>query len=233
MDEPDDRHFQNLPDPYFAPKHLPSPRLQYVAWIDLMGTASMMEFSFTIAATNICKFHLSIKQQEEYDKFKLYPMNDGIYVVSDELYTLKKFLQGVFSDYSKVLISQHGRSYWDIKFTAIPRAAIAYGKLYHGNDISDTILTEYEYLSTILLGQPMARAHQKEREAAPFGIIVDSSVDDSEPPIKWWTNEKNPRIVYLILEEYFEACDKNPDIHYPKHRLKEHRSQAKEYLLEH
>ncbi|MXR19750.1 hypothetical protein [Halobacterium bonnevillei] len=228
---PRDHNSKFLPDPYFHPDHLPESKLQYVAWIDLMGTTSLMEYSFEYAATNICKLHLIVAQQESYDQFRLYPMNDGLYVVSDSYRPLVEFLSDVFSDHAEILTSNFDRERWDILRLAIPRAAIAYGHLYHPEDIKQSALVNYQYASSILLGEPMTLAHHKESNAAPFGIIADKSVHEADGEIKWWNEDRLPRLLFIIFDEYIKECQKKTGIEYPDAAAEKHRSRAREYLI--
>lgn len=231
MADREDRRSKFLPDPYFEPDHLPASKLQYVAWLDLMGTANLMEWSFDVAATNVCKLHLIVAQQENYDQFDIYPMNDGIYVVSDSYRPLHELLTGIFSDYAEVLTSNMGRDHWDIMHLAIPRAAIAYGHLYHPKSIQRSALADYEHAASILLGEPMAAAHHKESEAPPFGIVADESVHEADEEIRWWEDDDLPRLLFTTFDAYLRCCSERPEIAYPDEAMARHRSSAREYLV--
>lgn len=231
MSAPENHRTKFLPDPYFHPDHLPESKLQYIAWIDLMGTTHMMEYSFENAATNICKLHLFIAQQENYDKFDIYPMNDGVYIVSESYQPLYRLLTNVFSDYAKVVMSNVNRDKWDIMRLPVLRAAIAYGHLYHPKDIEESALADYRYTSSILLGEPMAVAHRKESEASPFGIIADESVHETDGDIEWWEDDNIARLLFIIFEEYVKICSESPEMKYSDKAKERHLAKAREYLI--
>lgn len=231
MDTRRNRRSTFLPDPYIHPDHLPDPKLQYVAWLDLMGTSSMMEYSFEISATNLCKLHLYVYQQENFEQFGIYPMNDGLYITSDSYQPLERLLCDVFTDLGKVITSEFNQDHWDILTPPIFRAAIAYGPLYHPKEIHESSLVEYPYKSSILLGKPIVSANRLESQASPFGIIVDESINEAEDQIRWWNDNDLARLIYLLFDEYTRTCSESTKISYPESARKEHLRKANEYLI--
>ena len=141
---------------------------EYVCWLDLMGTKSLMKRSPTTCTINICQLHVCLSSFKS-ENVRLYPVMDGAFITTKSKTDLKNFLRNVFSSMSNDFIEGKNHLY-----QSIIRASIAFGPLIHGIDIeSDKISKEYK--NSLLFGLPMTQAYSSENKAPPFGIYIDKS----------------------------------------------------------
>ncbi|MBN9225753.1 MULTISPECIES: hypothetical protein [Legionella] len=153
---------------------------EYVCWLDLMGTKSLMERSPTTCTIKICQLHNCLSTKKDTlginnETLKIYPVMDGAFITSKNQSCLKKYLNLVFNSMAKDFIETERHLY-----QSIIRACIAYGPLGHGSDIkSDKISGDYK--KTLLFGLPMTQAYSSEKKAPPFGIYVDKSARAFSP----------------------------------------------------
>jgi len=172
----------------------------------------------------------------------LFPVIDGVYVVSEHLASIAFFISDVFrSMAAEFLVVKH----WE---RSVIRGAIAYGPVILGEECKEgaPILKESNYANSILLGMPLVQAFMAEKAAPPFGVFVHESVRAfgqmgtrpvTVPLWRWWsTNSENTRIASALLpslQNYFEWCRKNPvTTGYPPDRIDAHQTLAEEYLRE-
>ena len=80
---------------WFNADHLPNPSLEYVAWVDVMGTQISMSRSLAISANFIFKLHTAALQASN-QNITLYPIMDGFYASSSSKSDILRFLQSVF-----------------------------------------------------------------------------------------------------------------------------------------
>lgn len=231
-------------EPYVDPSEFQAPQNQYIAWLDIMGTANAMRRSVKTAAVKVLKMHNAVLDVEDSYDIKLFPMMDGIYIVSDDGYELIDFLQDLFKGYAKYLQEESDQDHFEVYYTSVIRAAIAFGPLYHGEDttkaVSETIADSGNYKNSMLVGVPMADAYEAESEAPPFGIHIHQSArtlaPEGEEPIpqywwKWWTDSDDlPEDLLDLLEEYFDYFEDSRHSAYSQDKIDEHREMAEAYL---
>ena len=212
---------------------------EYVCWIDLMGTKSIMGHSLEMAANYICRLHAAILDSIDGTE-QLYPMIDGMYITTPSKQSMLNFLRKVFKKLSQEFIEASENQH---RF--IPKAAIAYGPVVHGKHITKKVnlaLSENKTIKeSLLFGIPVIAASQGERNAPPFGIYVDQSARMFAPsptkplPYIWykWFNPKDAIRNQLKekIENYYEWCLANYyTLTYSQDRIKEHKAMAMEYL---
>jgi hypothetical protein len=110
-----------------------------------------------------------------------------------------------------------------------------------GNAFQTTDGTTYK--TSILLGMPMAQAHQCERLAPPFGLFVHESARPFSPPgtiplryVWWkWDHGKSQAIWNALktkLAEHLDWCSKRPTLLlYDLERIKVHKALVDEYFV--
>lgn len=225
-------HENNNHQIYFDSNDIKEKRY-YIAWVDIMGTAQKLAISLSVGGNFICKLHMCAKKCKNdlcelsghNKELILYPIVDGMYVASDDLKVMKKFLSILFDRLASIFISE--RKFYH-KF--IIRAAISYGIMALGNNIVSGI--DDDIKPFILLGKPLYDANSSESNAAPFGIFIHESArrasfktvsDDSKEGFEsaWWRwflekplkekskikdelKNKLDEYFNLCLEEYFE-----------------------------
>jgi hypothetical protein len=119
---------------YFNAKELPESTPEYVAWVDVMGTQSVMSRSLSIAANFIFKLHTAaLDAQKKTDgNIHLYPVMDGLYASSSSQEAILYFLRSVFCKIAETLILEENNMY---RF--IVRGALAFGPIIHGKNVSE------------------------------------------------------------------------------------------------
>jgi len=225
---------------YFNAGALPKPDLAYVCWLDVMGASSVMERSLSMAANFVCKLHHAVLESP-HEYVKLYPMVDGLYATCETQLSMKTFLTGAFTALAQIFVGEAA-----IHHRFIPKAAVAYGPVLHGERIpvsSSRILAAHEdYRKMLLFGMPMIQAHNGEQYAPPFGILIHESArafaGPEEKPFScvWWQWFDRDRDLAARLnkelKKYYEWCEKNPHaILYHPHRIREHKQLAAEYFV--
>lgn len=223
---------------FFDASKLPDLKNEYVCWLDVMGTRSIMSSSLKRSANFICKLHIAALDSK-HDDLRIYPLLDGAYITSEDQKPLLDFLEAVFYRIAEDFLAQEEHFH---KF--VIKAAVAYGPILHGADISDQVSRELnnhqEHRNALLLGIPVIQAYQSERKAPPFGIFVHESArsfapaDDKPLPHVWWKwfrQDNNSKRLYEAMTNYYAWCRKNSHtLLYEQDRLKEHEEMAKEYL---
>ncbi|WP_254272953.1 hypothetical protein [Haloarcula marina] len=215
---------------------------EYVCWLDLMGIKGAMSRSIETSAIDILNLHVAVDETIDRNEITHYPVMDGVYLTSESKEDMQQLLIGVFSKLAKDNIENRDREY-----TYIPRGALSYGPIIHGENISDeaneSFMTSSDYADTLLIGLPMIQAIESESKAPPFGIFIDQSArafaPDGEDPIerRWYEwyrylDDEIEELLYNTLEDYYEWCESNAHrVQYPKEDIKRHRTMAKEYLM--
>ena len=226
----------------------PEMKNEYVCWIDIMGTKRKMEHSVNTCGIFILKFHAAILEaiQEKGCAIETYPVMDGVYITATSRQELQNALFHIFSELGRLFVSE-------IKFQHqfLVKAAIAYGPVIHGKDISDdvnpAIAKDESYKNSLLIGLPMIQAITGEQKAPPFGVFIHESARTFHPDgedsfsFKWWkwylhntsdwTFDETENL-HTKITQYFSNC-KNQSIflEYPIDRIDAHLKAAEEYFL--
>jgi hypothetical protein len=233
---------------YFNAKELPESTPEYVAWVDVMGTQSVMSRSLSIAANFIFKLHTAaLDAQKKTDgNIHLYPVMDGLYASSSSQEAILYFLRSVFCKIAETLILEENNMY---RF--IVRGALAFGPIIHGKNVSEKTSNVLgcepgiQYKNAIFLGMPIVQSCQGEKNAPPLGLFVHESARAFAPegtnPLHdvWWkwctggnvdtrqTWSKSQK----ALEEYFIWCkDHAQSILYPSKRIEVHSELVRQYF---
>lgn len=228
--------------PFFDATHLPAPENAYVAWLDVMGVRAIMSRSLPITANFVFKLHVATLEARG-DNIHLYPVMDGVYVVSSQKSSLCSFLKSVFSRIADVFVSTP-----EMQHRFVIRAAIAYGPVAHGrglgDDASHTLHKNPTYRDSLLLGMPMIQALESEPKAPPFGIYTHETARAFAPAgeepfhFTWWhwfTPEwaELARDLADELDAYFKWCaERSQAIEYESGRIEAHRRMSREYLID-
>ena len=166
-----------MSDIYFNADKLPTPKKEYVAFIDIMGTRTHMKCSVKETANFIFKFHAAViaaYREKMYKNVFLYPVMDGIYITTGKKEDMINILLRVFRELAKCFVNEK-----DNYYKYLIRGSIAYGEVIHGHHIpykaSKIFEVDLGYKNQIILGSGMITAYDNESMAAPFGIQVDSS----------------------------------------------------------
>ncbi|WP_312907086.1 hypothetical protein [Natronosalvus caseinilyticus] len=221
-------------DPLFGPHHLDEPKSEYVAWIDLMGTGAIMEWSAPTASTNIGKLQIIMAECSELHDVELYPMMDGCYALSNSEDEILQYVSKVFYRTSTIMIKRHvGELDAPTYFSPVIRGGIAKGDVFHGYDIDGTDLDEHPIQDSIIIGQAVARAHSCEGDAAPFSSVVHPSAWDKDKfgALKWCPSENHAERLVEALDTYYDFYSKKEDIDYSDKKIREHRNMAAGQLL--
>jgi len=235
--------------PLFTSTDLGKPPLKYVAWIDLMGTGSIMTRSMPTTANFIGKLHAaavrSKPEQANTTGMHLYPVVDGLYATTPHKSMLLSFVKNLFISLAATFI-------YEVKpyHHFVVRAGIAYGPVWEGRNLvahaDDALRTAEDYAEAILLGPPVVAAYNAEKEAAPFGIWVDSSARAFGPRgttipfthLRWWEGEDVPPELIPSLAShlacFYKWCRENShELLYGEERVKLHEALAREYFGTH
>jgi len=219
-------------------------KFRYVLWVDIMGSQGKMMRNVRTASIPLMKLHVAAlnAKKKTLGGVDLFPVIDGIYVVSERFDSMGFFISDVFRSMAAefLVLKQWERS--------VIRGAIAFGPVILGAECKGgaPILKESDYANSILLGMPLVQAFTAEKAAPPFGVIVHESVRAfgemrthpvTVPLWRWWgRNLENTRIASALLpslRDYFAWCRKNPVTSgYAPDRIDAHQALAEEYLPE-
>ncbi|TNJ38397.1 hypothetical protein FGF66_09045 [Chlorobaculum thiosulfatiphilum] len=229
--------------PYFEAKNkLPEPVAEYVAWLDVMGIQSSMMRSLHTAANFIFKLHVAALEQKK-PKMRLYPIMDGVYVTTPDKEEMRSFLSEVFHRLATCFNEEN-----ENKHRFLAKASVAFGLVIHGHNVnsfaSGVLKENEEYKNSILLGMPVVLANQGEKFAPPFGIILHYSAldmatrDEKKWSHTWWPwfefgNDAIAQKLKKEIESYFRWCEERAGvINYDPARIKHHRAQLIQYLVD-
>lgn len=241
---------------YFYSKALPTPRGEYVAWFDGMGTGRALSTSLAQAANFVMKLHIAFALAPTPPAISRFPMMDGMYIASSNRRVLEDYLRKAFVRLAAEFCAHQGASK---RF--LVRCGLAYGASVHGssvkpeafgdekrNGMSDAARRRIdETRSGILLNAAMVSAVEAEAHAPPFGVFVHESAltlpqtsnarDRGFPSRlwRWWGNdaaaEAAARKLAPEVEAHFkEARAKSAELGYPSERADAHHALAKEYF---
>ncbi|MFA4969814.1 MAG: hypothetical protein WC540_09290 [Sulfuritalea sp.] len=228
--------------PFFNGRLLPNPVQEYVAWLDIMGTQSQMARSIAITANFIFKLHASALLAPRAGVV-LYPVMDGLYASSSDQNAILEFLRAVFVELGGDFNTAN-----DPLHRFIIRGAIAFGPVIHGSAVPANASNSFQtpqgtiYKDSILLGMPMAQAHQNESLAPPFGLFVHESARAFAPVnasplhhVWWkWVNPGNAAVWNTLsqtLQTHYQWCAQRPEsILYGRERIAAHADLAEQYF---
>lgn len=165
--------------PYFDNSLLPEPKNEFVAWVDIMGISTWASFSYKVPITFMLKFQLKIYQiTQEFNTIEkktlfYYPFNDGFFLTSEDDGIISETLCKLFKACAEEFLKQLETK--SPAYVFIPRGAIAYGKVTHGNDISDSVFSVKEIKQNMIFGDAVVMANHAERESCPFGMLIHIS----------------------------------------------------------
>lgn len=229
--------------PYFMGEKAGPQRYRYVLWLDVMGAAPKIARNVKTAAIPVMKLHvaaLTAVKKNAKTPIDLYPIIDGIYVVSEDLHPLLFFMSDVFRSMAAEFLAVKN---WE---RSIIRGAISYGPVILGRESAAgaDILSETSYCQSILLGMPLVQAYEAEKHAPPFGVYIHESARAFAPPnaqpltsllFQWWRTDVPAQKVALALlkelDDYFEWCRNHTTaMGYAIDRIDVHQRLAREYL---
>jgi Spy/CpxP family protein refolding chaperone len=236
--------FLNYLRPYYLGDESGPQKSRYVLWVDIMGSQGKMLRNVRTASIPLMKLHVAAlnAKKKTIGGVDLFPVIDGIYVVSEHLGSIGFFISDVFrSMAAEFLVLNH----WE---RSVIRGAVAYGPVIMGEECKEgaAILKESNYVNSILLGMPLVQAYTAEKGAPPFGVYVHESVrafgqiaGHSVTVLfwRWWSkNGSNTSVATALLpslRSYFEWCRKNSVTSgYPPDRIVAHQVLAEEYFGE-
>jgi hypothetical protein len=182
----------------------------FVAWCDVMGGGSIMRSVHKTAIYRVIQFQrLVLLSLKSHDAITVIPINDGVFLVSqdfDDLYTcLQDLLQRI------VRVNLNKAKLGQMQYLFLARASVAYGPVTLGNDPA----FEWEeiesirpgYSKQLVIGLPVIQAYESESKAPPLGILLHETVLAQIPsmrgPFARWQPEDDIDVVEEILQRYF------------------------------
>lgn len=224
--------------PFFNQSRMAVTANQYVAWLDVMGTASTLQRSLPQAANFVCKLHSSCLNHLPQQGVKYYPMNDGAYLVGDIDPILQTLREVMIETAGVFLAERNGMKRYMI------RGAIAFGDVVHGSSAVLGLHAQQAnpvMVERLLLGLPTALAYRGEANAAPFGIFIDQTARNAPssqyPFFRWWLprtasfNAARKKSLGEKIDKHLDWCLAHPiQTAYPKDRAEQHRLLAREYF---
>src|SRR6266702_2343965 len=69
---------------------------EFVCWLDIMGLRNIQGRSLSVAANFVMKLHIACLGSNSDERVRLYPMNDGVYVCTEDLMTMVSYVKDVF-----------------------------------------------------------------------------------------------------------------------------------------
>lgn len=220
---------------------------KYVAWIDVMGSAGLLVRSLPKAVNHVLRLQSAVIRASKTvnGSLTLYPMNDGVFVVSETLDDLKKCIK---ESYRQVALYLATCDSADKLFMA--RAAIAYGPLFEGHKVTDVVcpdVSRSEMGNRLLLGAPVANAYAAEKATGPYGVFVHESArlygneSHSGALYRYWSvkdQNKEATIIWVnelksFVYRYLDYCEKrSSELDYRMDKIQEHRQLAKEFFVD-
>jgi len=233
--------------PYFDHPQMSAPTYEYVCWIDVMGSQSLMLRSLNIASICLMKLHVAaLRASQNFPAVELYPVIDGVYVCSPSQSPLLNFVNRVNSSLAVTFILETNPIH---RFEI--RSGLAYGPIVKGKgalECADELHDNPEHTSKILLGGPLTQAYQIERQSAPFGVALHESARAFAPtgdlPMsgtywQWWKSHCRTGDNTLAselsnsLQAHYEYCLKHTVLlSYDKLDIERHKLLAEEYFSE-
>jgi hypothetical protein len=223
------------------------PTNEYIGWIDVMGSESIMLRSLRIASNFVMKLHIAaLRASKIINVVELYPVIDGIYLCSSSQKPILQFIDFVYSTLADVFIDET-----DNFQRFLVRGGLAYGPVMKGSsalNCCDELKSNNAYTKQVLIGPPLTQAFKIEEQSSPFGMAVHESVRSFAPKdervlslthYKWWkyatrsNDSSRAEKVSKILLTYFEWCSKHSlELGYKKESIARHKEIAIEYFDE-
>ncbi len=221
-----------------------TPSLEYVCWLDVMGSESSMLRSISIASNFVMKLHISALRTQTAFPVELYPVIDGIYACSTDQPRILAFANRVFSSIAIEFLSES-----EPLHRFMVRAGLAFGPIIKGTNTTQgsPVLAQHQpYCDRILIGMPLTQAYRCERAAAPFGVYLHESVRAFAPigtsvlsgiHWKWWkfyNQHSDPQLASELesaLKTHLQWCvAHSTTVQYPKDDIQRHLELVKEYF---
>ncbi|MCW5938358.1 MAG: hypothetical protein KF884_07595 [Fimbriimonadaceae bacterium] len=230
--------------PYFDANKL-NIQNRYVAWLDVMGSRSMMTRSLATSANFIFKLHVAAIRANT-KGLSLYPMNDGVYAVGDDIKLIQTWVKEAF----RQVVLANAQAKDDMTKVFLARAAVAFGPVADGrtlgNGAAHELNSNAQVKDAVLVGAPVVNAFLHERYASPFGVFVHESARTFAPPnvqpwsygsyMRYWKPGKHEAWIsnlVQVLGEYLGHCaDQSRELDYGLDRIREHHALAWEYFNE-
>lgn len=234
--------------PYFDERQLPQPTHEYVCWLDLMGTQSILRLSHRRAANFIMKIHAAALEVAARMSLnvELYPVIDGLYICCSHLPNILSYVKAVMTKLALTFINEDRPEHRFMVRGALTFGPVIKGRDAHGNNIS--LERNPSYRQRVLLGTPLAQAYADESNASPFGIYVHESARTFTPPDgkplplthwKWWTWYEESSDSELAghlarkVNEHLEWCrSHSTTILYRADRIQHHHALCREYFMD-
>ena len=222
-----------------------SPAPEYVCWLDVMGSESIMLRSLKTASNFVMKLHIAALTACDSIKVEIFPVIDGMYVCSSAQKPILDFIDCVYSILADVFISE-SKPYK----TFVIRGGLAYGPIVKGSqalECHEKLRSCEDYTKRILVGSALTQAYRIEEKSAPFGLAIHESVRTFAPPgsntlpmtfWKWWISDRTDgkqkaSQVFSALNKYFDWCQKHTvELSYSQEQISRHRALANEYFSE-
>ncbi len=235
--------------PFFDNKKVSEPQRCYVAWLDIMGTRSHMQRSMRVLATFMGRFHSAVLLALDATKAKvgIYPIVDGVYLVSSELQPLLSYVQEAMKLLALTFVLET-----EEKHRFMVRGGLAFGPVADGEsirDACDVLGKNYDnHTSALLLGAGVGNAYEAEHSASPFGIWVHDTARIFAPTGKvpfarthwrWWEKAPSDQKTYddlavvlsKMVPQYLAWCaDHHTWLTYDPKAVDRHRELALQYF---
>jgi hypothetical protein len=228
----------------FNASNLPKDTKRYVCWLDIMGIQNSMAWSVASTSNFIFKLH-AVTAKYRTRNVKLYPVMDGIYVVSKKQEPFEEFIVKLMFHLTQ-LFKEEQRPYYRF----VVRGSISYGTVVEGKDVkSKKVLPYFEsnssYKNSIILGKPILDAYIGEKKAPPLGIHINDSALSLFPKETigpnswlWWWKSKYLNLdrdgmneFHKAMKSYFDYFRKgNTNRTYEINSLQRHEKLYLEYL---
>lgn len=237
-------HTRRNERPFFSDTGLPEPTNEYICWIDVMGSQSIMMRSVRIASNFLMKLHIAALRASETYPVELYPVIDGVYVCSPTQSNILHFVNRVNSALALTFILENNALH---RFEI--RSGLAYGPVVKGRDAlgcADELRNNPEHAEQVLLGPPLTQAYETEKQAAPFGVALHESVrcfaSEGEVAMsgtywQWWkshcqaTDDVIASELYRCLSAHYLWCQNHTvALMYKKEDIDKHLRLATEYF---
>jgi len=229
-------------NPYFNANLLPQASDAYVAWLDVMGIRATMLRSLPVTANFVFKLHVAVLEAPG-QHVTLYPVMDGVFIVTPNREEMRSFLSEVFSRLADLFTNTTQNEH---RF--LVKCAVAFGGVIHGQNVPANVSNIFQqhqaYKDSILLGMPIVYAVQGEPRAAPFGVFVHESARDFLEQTErkrshvWWPwfdpgQNQSAQALRGALPDYFDWCEERAGaIDYDYNRIRAHRHYADQYLVD-
>lgn len=230
--------------PFFDESRMSPSTNEYVCWVDVMGSQSIMLRSLSIASNFLMKLQIAALRASEAFPVELYPVIDGIYVCSHSQSPLLNFVNRVYSGLALTFILETNPFH---RFEI--RSGLAYGPVVRGRgalECANELRNHPDHTKQILLGPTLTQAYQIEKQSAPFGVALHESARTFAPTgeavmlgtyWKWWKSHYQAgddliaTELFNSLKEHYAWCLKHSvALSYGKMDIERHQLLADEYF---